>query len=37
VLEIADRAYVLRLGKVVLADISANLTPERIKESFLGD
>ena len=37
VLEIADRAYVLRLGKVVLTDISANLTPERIKQAFLGD
>lgn len=37
VLEIADRAYVLRLGKVVLTDISANLTPERIKQTFLGD
>jgi branched-chain amino acid transport system ATP-binding protein len=37
VLEIADRAYALRLGKVVLADSSVNLTPERIKQAFLGD
>lgn len=37
VLEIADRAYVLRLGKVVLTDTSENLTPERIKQAFLGD
>ncbi len=37
VLEIADRAYALRLGKVVLTDIAANLTPARIKQAFLGD
>ena len=37
VLEIADRVYSMRLGKVVLTDISANLTPERIKQAFLGD
>lgn len=36
VLEIANRAYVLRLGKVLLTDASANLTPERIKQAFLG-
>ena len=37
VLELADRAYVLRLGKVVLTDTSANLTSARIKQAFLGD
>lgn len=36
VLEIADRAYILRLGKVLLTDISVNLTPENIKQAFLG-
>lgn len=37
VLEIADRVYVLRLGKVLRTEASANLTPERIKQAFLGD
>jgi len=36
VLEISDRAYVLRLGKVVLEDATENLSKERIKEAFLG-
>ena len=36
VLEIAGRAYVLRLGRVVLDDIPANLTKERITDAFLG-
>jgi branched-chain amino acid transport system ATP-binding protein len=37
VLEITGRAYVLRLGKVVLTDISASMTPERSKQAFLGN
>jgi branched-chain amino acid transport system ATP-binding protein len=36
VLEIADRVYAMRLGKVVLEDKSENLSQERIKEAFLG-
>ncbi len=36
VLEIADRVYALKLGKVVMEDIPATLTPERIKAAFLG-
>ena len=37
VLEISDRAYVLKLGKVVLEDRPENLSQERIKEAFLGE
>ncbi len=37
VLEIADRVYVMRLGKVILEDSPANLTQVRIKEAFLGN
>jgi branched-chain amino acid transport system ATP-binding protein len=36
VLEIAARVYIMRLGKVVLEDMPANLTKERIKEAFIG-
>lgn len=36
VLEIADRVYVLAMGKVVGTDIPANLSKEKIKELFLG-
>ncbi len=36
VLEIADRVYAMRLGKVVLEDRPENLSQERIKEAFLG-
>jgi len=36
VLEIADRVYAMRLGKVVLEDRPENLSKERIKEAFLG-
>jgi branched-chain amino acid transport system ATP-binding protein len=36
VLEIADRVYIMRLGRIVVEDTPANLTMERIKEAFLG-
>lgn len=37
VFEIADRAYVMRLGRVVLEDTPSNLTQQKIKGAFLGD
>ena len=38
VLEIADRVYVLRLGKVVLEDNAGNLKDiSKIKKAFLGE
>lgn len=36
VLEIADRVYIMRLGKIVIEDMPANLTKDRIKEAFIG-
>lgn len=37
VLEIADRVYAMRLGKVVMEDSPSNLTQDRIKTAFLGE
>ena len=36
VFSIADRVYVMSLGKVVAVDVPANLTRERLKGLFLG-
>lgn len=35
-LKVSDRAYVLRLGRVVLEDSPDNLTPDRLRSAFLG-
>jgi len=35
-LKVSDRAYVLRLGHVVLEDSPDNLTPDRLRSAFLG-
>jgi len=36
VFSIADRLYLMALGKVVAEDVPAKLTRERLKELFLG-
>jgi len=35
-LQIASRAYALRLGRIVLCDTPCNLTDDRLREAFLG-